>query len=291
MPEDWNVQTAERFIDNDYYHYEYYVRDGGRDITVETHYRTKQDHVPLNSFEKFVSDHEEMYNNLTFQVNYNKNLIGNKPGISWLGIITALITLAFGLWMALRLYYYYDPKPAIEIWDGGQPIGGWLILVALGLVLSPFRMIVDLFNIPEVYDSQTWANLLALKRYGLFAFTLLTHVYNVLFFSYMILIIVLFIRRRSSLPKLIIIFYGVNCFMTVIDSLVGAVVDPSVAHQPAYYRNVFSSIIAAAIWIPYFNTSSRVKETFVVQISDDNDDAGYAGALATADPTDAENRS
>ena len=291
MPENWNVQTAERFVDNEYYHYEYYVRGSGRDITVETHYRTKQDHVPLNSFEQFVSDHEEMYNNLTFQISYNKNLVGNKPGISWLGIITALVALGFGLWMALHLYYYYDPKPAVTVWDGGQPIGGWLILVGLGLLLSPFRMIFDLFDLPEVYDSQTWANLLALKRYGLFGFTLLTHVYNVLLFSYIILIIVLFIKRRSSLPRLIMIFYGANCFMTVTDSLVGAVLDPTMVDQPGYYRNVFSTIIAAAIWIPYFNTSSRVKETFVVRIADnDNDDAGYSRSLVTADSTDAQNR-
>ena len=280
LPEDWNVQLDERYIDNDFYHYEYYVRQAGNDITVETHYSTKQDHVPLDAFPKFVSDHEEMFSNLSFQLSYNKNLVGNAKGISWLGIITGLVALGFGLWMALRLYYYYDPAPAAKVLDGGEAIGGWLILVAIGLLLSPFRMVYDLFNLPEVYDSQMWANLLALKRYDLFAFILFTHVYNIVFFAYMILILVLFIKRRTSLPKLITIYFAVNCFMTVADSLIGGALDPSMTSKSEYYRNMFSTVVAAVIWIPYFNMSSRVKETFVVRIEHDDDE--YATVVESA---------
>ena len=275
LPEDWNVQLDERYIDNDYYHYEYYVRHAGKEITVETHYSTKQDHVPLDAFAQFVSDHEEMFKNLSFQLSYNRNLVGNEKGISWLGIIAGFVALGFGLWMALRLYYYYDPTPAARAWNGGEPIGGWLVVVAIGLILSPFRMIYDLFNLPEVYDSQMWANLVALKRYDLFAFILFTHVYNVVFFAYMILILILFIKRRSSLPKLITIYFAINCFMTVADSLIGSALDPSVTNKSEYYRNMFSSVVAAVIWIPYFNMSSRVKETFVVRINDDDNGAEY----------------
>lgn len=280
LPEAWNVELDERYIDNDYYHYEYYVRHAGKDITVETHYSTKQDHVPLDAFPQFVSDHEEMFSNLSFQLSYNKNLVGNEKGISWLGVITGLVALGFGLWMALRLYYNYDPPPAVRVWNDGEPIGGWLVVVAIGLVLSPFRMVYDLFNLPEVYDSQMWANLVALKRYDLFAFILFTHVYNVVFLAYMILILILFIKRRSSLPKLITIYFAVNCVVTVTDSLIGSALDSSMASSPEYYRNMFSSVVSAAIWIPYFNMSSRVKETFVVRISDDDDDEALAYSTA-----------
>ena len=285
VPDEWNVQQDEKYIDNDYYHYEYYVRHAGKDITVETHYRTKQDHVPATAVAQFVSDHEEMYNNLSFQLSFNKNIAGNKRGISWLGIVAALLSLTAGIWLMLRLYYFYDPKPQLTIPGGGQPIGGWLILVGIGLVVSPFRMVFDLFSLSEFYDSKTWANLIALKQYGTFGFVLITHIYNVIFFTFMILVLILFMKRRSSVPKLICVYYGVNAFMTFTDSLVGAALDPVAAGAPGYYQNMFTAIVGAAIWIPYFRMSTRVKETFVTRINDD-DDPEYATADATTNQSD-----
>lgn len=287
LPMEWGVTPDEAYIDNDYYHYEYYVRHAGKEINIETHYRTKQDHVPPDAFARFVSDHEKMFNNLTFQLSYNKNIAGNEKGISWLGIISALVSMGFGLWIALRLYYYYDPQPATSV-SQYDSIGGWLILVAIGLIFSPFRIIYDLFQLPEVYDSQMWANLIALNRYDLFGFMLVTHVYNIVFLIYAVLILVLFIRRRSSLPRLITIYFAVNCFMTVTDSLIGAALDPSLVNQPDHYRNMFSAVFGAAIWIPYFNMSSRVKETFVKRVDDNDDDTEYALASGVAE-TDSTN--
>jgi hypothetical protein len=285
LPEEWTVEDDEKYVDNDYYHYEYYVRNAGKEITVERHYRTKRDHIPLEAFPQFVSDHEEVFNSLTFQLSFNKNLVGNAEGISWLGVITALLALGGGLWMALYLYYYYDPKPA-NAPDSAQPIGGWLILVGIGLAISPLRIIYDLFNLPEAYDHQVWANFLSLNRYDLFAVMLITHVYNIVFLAYAILVLVLFLKRRSSVPRLITIYLAVNCFMMIADSLIAAAIDPTAAEQPRFFRDMFSAIVSAAIWIPYFNMSSRVKETFVVRVNDENDDMEYSQAGYESDPSE-----
>lgn len=276
LPEEWTVAPTEKLIENAYYQYEHQVRYSDKEVSLQTHYQTKQDHVPLEAFSQFVADHQDMMANLSFQLSYNKKLVGNSKGISWLGLVTALTSIAIGLWLALRLYYYYDPTPPLAPDGGGQPIGGWLILIAIGLFIAPFRIIIDLFNLPEVYDSQTWSNLLALDRYDLFGFILVTHVYNLVFLAYAVLILILFIKRRSSLPRLISVYLAVNCGMTVIDTIVGAQLDIAAAGERGYYSNMISSILGAAIWIPYFNMSDRVKETFVTRINNDDDDPEYA---------------
>lgn len=280
LPEEWTVEPEDEIIESDFYAYEHIVKYANNEITLQTHYETRQDHIPVQAFDKFVSDHEKMMENLLFQLTYNKNVVFNEKGISWLGIITALVAFSFGIWIVLRLYYYFDPEPAAPAPSGGQPIGGWLILISIGLCITPFRLVYDLFNMPEVYDSMTWANLLGLKRYGLFGFFLLEHVYNMIFLPFCVLVLVLFFKRRTSLPRIITIYLAVGCVVTTADTLVSVQIDPTLAEQGNYYKDMIRSILSAAIWIPYFNMSTRVKETFVKRVNDDEDDSPYAAEVA-----------
>lgn len=271
LPEEWSAETDEELITTEYYDYAYNVRYDNREISLQTYYQTMQDHVPVEALKQFVDDHERMKENLSFQLSYNKDLIFNEKGISWLGLITALCALGVGLWIMLRLYYYYDPAPVMQTSGEGRAIGGWLILPAIGLLLNPFRLASDLYNLPEVYDSQMWANLWGMKRYALAIFIYIEHIYNVVFLLYTVLIGVLFFKRRSSLPRLITIYFAAGCLVATADTLVSAQID-STQVQPEFFKGMIQNIIAAAIWIPYFNVSSRVKETFVARINDGDDD-------------------
>lgn len=278
LPQEWNIEPDNKVIETDFYEYEYLSRYADKEITLQTHYETKQNFIPREAFDQFVSDHETMMDNLAFQISYNKNLIFNQSGISWMGIAVAIVSLGFGIWFALRLFYYYDPEPAYPS-SAGLQIGGWLLLPAIGLCFSPLRLVYDLFTMPEVYDSLTWANLLALKRYGLYAFIFVEHIYNMVLVPFSILVLVLFIKRRSSLPRMITIYYAVTCFVTIADAIVSAQVGNSDAEQAVFTQNMVRSFVAAVIWIPYFNVSSRVKETFVTRANDDDNENMYAAEV------------
>ena len=270
LPEEWSVSPVDKIIENDFYAYEHIVRYAQKEITLQTHYETKQDFIPVESFNQFVSDHAVMKDNLAFQLSYNKNVVFNENGISWLGILTALFSFGFGLWLALRLYYYFDPEPTAPPTGDALPIGGWLILVGIGLCFSPLRLSYDLFNMPEVYDSKTWSNLLVLKRYWLYGFILLEQVYNFILLPFSVLMIVLFFKRRTSLPRLISIYYAITCFVTIADTVVAFQLDNALTSQQSYFRNMISGILGVLIWIPYFHFSSRVKETFVRRVNEDD---------------------
>ncbi|MEO5600595.1 MAG: DUF3857 domain-containing protein [Cyclobacteriaceae bacterium] len=269
VPEEWSIESAEKMIESDFYQFERNISYADREVSLYTHYETKQNYVPVEAFEKFVSDHQQMMDNLSYNLTYNKNLIAIPSGISWLGIITSIASLGFGIWFALRMYFYYDPRPVLP--SVGKPIGGWLILISLGLMITPFRLTYDLFQMPEVYDSKTWSNLLGLKRYGLFVFIFFEQVYNMVILPFSVLILVLFFKKRSSVPRLITFYLAITSFVTIVDAVVSMQIDETLSSNLDSYSDIIRSIVAAVIWIPYFNISSRVKETFVRNVDDDND--------------------
>lgn len=268
VPEEWSLTPQDESMDTPYYLYEYQVSYKDREITIFTHYQAKGSSVPPEQFAKLVEDHKKMISNLGYSLTYNKNAAeaGSKK---WPGGIVTLLSLGLGAFLMFRLYHH-DPVPYFSS-SAAEPIGGWLFLVALGISLSPLRMLFDFLKSPEIISSKTWLPVLTARQYGLFAFLLFEHIYNLVYFLFSILIVVLFYQRRSSLPRLITIFYGTGSIVGIADAVVAAMIDPASSGGSNFYRDAIQGVIAAAIWIPYFNISSRVRETFVNRLNDDGD--------------------
>lgn len=157
-------------------------------------------------------------------------------------------------------------RPATEYYDR---IGGWLILVAIGLILSPFRLAYSLLvELLPALDAETWDYLTspdspvyhALWK-PLIIFELLG---NGLFLIFSVVLLYYFFSRKKELPRLIIIFYAANLLFILLDYLLAAQI-PMVAEMDdgSTYREIGRSIVASAIWIPYFLLSERVKGTFI----------------------------
>jgi transglutaminase-like putative cysteine protease len=269
-PEEWTMSPGEVNLESEYYEYQYSTRYQDKEIQVSTHYRTKESYVPVTAFAAFTQDHEKMMSNLAYTLTYNKSM-ADAASKKWPGVVMSLLALGFGAWLVLWLYHNYDPQPHDPTVEG-EPIGGWLILIAIGLTLTPFRLIYDLITNPETVNGEAWLSMLLLERYGLFVFLVLEHIYNIVYLLFSVLVIVLFYQRRSSAPRLISILYGVTCIVTILDTIVSLQIDQSVAAENNFYNDMIKSIIAAAIWIPYFNISTRVKSTFVYVLRDKNDD-------------------
>jgi hypothetical protein len=87
---------------------------------------------------------------------------------------------------------------------------------------------------------------------------------NSLFIIFDIVLIVLFFTKSNRFPILIIIFIATNLFFLAGDLVLTDLI-PAVAAEsdPESVTELARSIIAAAIWIPYFLVSKRVKNTFV----------------------------
>lgn len=162
------------------------------------------------------------------------------------------------------MYYEYDPEPE-EWWNKhtGIPIGGWLILVGIGLTLQPLRIFADLLQSTDVFKPDTYESFFNSGQDMLAYVNMLWLGFNMASLAFSVLLAILFYEKRTSLPKIIVIYYFANLGITVLTSIAGIYYAANQDDAGRYYKDVFIILIVTAIWVPYFNTSRRVKETFV----------------------------
>ena len=147
-------------------------------------------------------------------------------------------------------------------------IGGWLILVAVGLCLTPIRIAAELLATLRPLTSALWH---ALTTPG-------TRAYHPLFapwivgqlvvYSALLLwglaLLYLFFAKKRPFPRLMIAFLIARAVVQVADLSVALRI-PIVANSLTV--NAFGgptiAFLVAAIWVPYFWRSRRVAATFV----------------------------
>lgn len=135
-----------------------------------------------------------------------------------------------------------------------EGIGGWLILPAIGMVLGPIVGVVGLVIALGLYSRVARAG-----YGGVFMLELLV---GAVLVALAIYAAVLFFRKQRKAPRIIIILLvaglGADLFLLAVELAASAQV---FAAETA--KQLVRDMIGAAIWIPYFRVSKRVKATFV----------------------------
>jgi transglutaminase-like putative cysteine protease len=258
LPEEWSIERNSKKIETEYYSYDYNVHYANRTLRMFTNYQTKTSSIPVTAITQFMEDHQRMMNHLAYSLTYDQKYLQVKE-LKLPGTITSILAVFAGIALVLWLYTRYDPQPYYPAaW--AQPIGGWLVLVAFGITLTPFRLLYDFITNTNLLSGEAWLVMFYMKNYTAGAILLLLHVYNLVFLLYAVLVVVLFYQRRSSVPRLISILYGISCLATILDAIVSHQIDPGTAISS---KDIVRSVFTAAIWIPYFHLSTRVKKTFV----------------------------
>lgn len=141
-----------------------------------------------------------------------------------------------------------------DIDDKLKGIGGWLILPAIGLILGPIIGVIGLFASLGMYQDVARAG-----YGGVYALELIV-LFGLL--GFMIYAAIKFFGKKKDAPKIMIFLYSVS----LVASLVLLGVELSAGAEEFAVetgKQLVRDIVAAAIWIPYFNVSKRVKATFV----------------------------
>ncbi|WP_282117632.1 DUF3857 domain-containing protein [Maribacter aquivivus] len=260
LPEPWSLNLKDIKIDNDYYSFSKTINQTGNMITLNYEYELKKDVIPAEDTRSFIKEHDDLRDKIGLQLTYGSD--ESESGISWLSIFIMLSSTALSIFFAIKIYKNYNPNKNEEATLPGQEFGGWLILPLIGLVLTP---IVLIFNIYQngYFDKTIWdgfeyagyENAKMLEVY--LGFELF---YNFAFLTFAVLTILLFLQKRTSAPKMMIIFYACNLGITLVESFLMNQFD---IPDPTATSDIFKAIVSSAIWIPYFLNSERVKNTFV----------------------------
>jgi hypothetical protein len=143
-----------------------------------------------------------------------------------------------------------------------EGLSGWLILVGLGLVISPFAILATTLSthLPFFSDSRYQAFLAS--HLGLAALIDFEVITNIVFVIGLVALNYLFFTKRRSFPTYMILYLASHFAVILMDAFAAHALLPN-ASLAGSYKSIAQSFFGALIWIPYMLVSRRVKATFV----------------------------
>lgn len=151
----------------------------------------------------------------------------------------------------------------------GKGISGWLILVAIGLVVAPFRLYFTTLTLyPDLFENGSWSLLTdpSSTEYvrGVALLLYSEIVFNLFLLSCLIYLIYLFFSKKAIFPKAYITVSVIGLIYLPINAVMASMLFPQTTiFDTETIKDILLTLVSAAIWIPYMLRSSRVKNTFV----------------------------
>ncbi len=251
-------------------------------LTLEYEFESKRDHVAADEMGRYVDNLSKVDALLGYQISRPTvstqaaaavvSQAPSKPkhNINWSTLLAAIFSGV--IWsLVARKIYRYDPhswaqRHGKSVNNTLNGIGGWLSLPAIGIVLQPFVVGVTLYQNASSYSASAWQNLTgndALSPY-LIPWLLFELVGNIGLLVVSIALLVLFVRKRTSVP---VVYLGYAVFTVLFLGLdgIGAALIQTEDVAPSTRENaqLLRAIVVTALWGSYFMLSERVKATFV----------------------------
>lgn len=148
-------------------------------------------------------------------------------------------------------------------------LGGWMILVQIGLYVSIFRIIVLIFNYvipsfkPEIWEALTSPESSAYDSMWKPSL-IFESVANIVFVLFSIFLLVLLYLKKSTFPRWAIFYYATNLLVLIVDYVLMANIEVlQTMDEGNSMQDIGRLVVSCAIWIPYFLRSKRVHNTFI----------------------------
>ena len=264
LPLEWDDSNAHTAVKNDEFAFSY--NDTAIGDTLFLHYKLKylKDFVTadkLDDYRQAVKQIED--NNLSYSFNYIPDVSKVPVKVNYWMIMLAVIVTGGICFLCIRIYRTETNMLTFPAGKRFVSIGGWLILIIIGLLITAAVSFLHLFT-NGYFNLHEWnashKNISAMGYKLCFVFEMLI---NLIMMCYACFCLVLMLNSRDILPKFIIFFYVFALVFNAADYLL--LLGLYHGELSNHSANAFvRAIIVAVIWIPYFRMSVRVRKTFVV---------------------------
>ena len=275
LKQGWFITPREETIETPAVRFTYRSRSRGDTLRLAYEYETLADHVAPAAVAEHARKLSQIHKLLTFAVTPPGAAASLadwlKPGeLNWPILLAALIATAAATVLAARVYHAPPPSwprraPASRHEPSG--LGGWLVLVGLGVTVSPVLLGAGFLKTAPSYTASSWARLTTpgeAHYHPLLAPLLLFElVANLGLIVFAILQVSLFFRRKRMFPLLFVIFAAARLLVPAIDGLlvntIPALADRASAEPAVKWNVAFWTLV----WVWYVLRSKRVENTFV----------------------------
>lgn len=265
LPGGWNVDDKNYSVKRDAYTFESNYSASGNSLLLNYKFAFLKDFIPANGAEECKKDVSDIKNDhLSYSFSYTPTADANATGKSniWM-MVMAVILVSICTGLAIWIYRIETPSVVFAPGASFTPIGGWLILIMIGLFLTPLG-ILDTFFKGNYFNLNQWNLYASYSKSGVFKFLLAWETAgNIIVLCTAVFCLILLLNKRDILPRVIICYYAFSVFFTLIEYLLASALNKGAFIDTAA-QSLLRAVIIAAIWIPYFKRSTRVEQTFIV---------------------------
>src|SRR6266545_909156 len=247
-------------------------------LSLRYEYETLADHLKPPAATAHIKDMARAEDMLVFRITPpgSRNNAGAGAGINWSVLFAAFFAAAIACLAAVRL-----SRAQLAVAGGGalpvsvpgtvrpdEPsgLGGWLVLVGIGVTLSPLRILITIWKTLPSYSAATWAGLSApgaATYHPLWAPVLMFELIgNIGMLVFSGLLVWLYYRRKRQFPTVFIWFALISSLFVFADLGLATLV-PVADPEPTRWSQQLGRLMGLLLWILYMRRSRRVRNTFV----------------------------
>lgn len=262
LPETWQIKNNNILIENDLFKYTKDIKYKDKVLNLDYAFVYKKESANPDELETYFNDLDKLDSQITYQLTHSLP-DGSFSFIDFFKLLIVLLAIGFSIHFILKINRY-DPDPIYTFKP--LPIGGWLVLLAVGLFASPLLTVADLIR-SNYFETWMWSTFLdfSLETFniGLALLFLVEVVLNIFLVLFSLLLIYQFFKKRTSFPRLLSIFYLSKLSFIILDSVLVSLITGN-EPESSDISEIFKGILGAVIWVSYINISDRSKETFLL---------------------------
>lgn len=270
LPEPWTIEDLDKNIATPAFSYRGSVRYKKDTLTAEYDFKTLVSQIPAADVAEHARKLEAVRDDAFYYLSYTPPSV-TAPApftLSWTMVFALLGGIVIGGLTIRWLWRYEDPRyPTPAPAGAPEGIGGWLLLPALGLIVSTGTLAYMFYAWGNFFDAAPWANLgddqdpvLAhWGKIGVFFFLLIGYA---LLMVNAFLLFLMFTKRRGFAPGYIGFMWAGLIWSIVVEASLRALglEEASLAKS---FASIVRDAIGSGIWTAYMLKSDRVRATFV----------------------------